>query len=175
MSLMSRFFGRENPNIVMQPLYRGIIAAGRHPDWYHKGAVPDTIDGRFDMIAALLTLVLNRLEQEQDSGQPIAWLVELFISDMDGQLRQIGIGDMVVGKHMGRMMSMLGGRQGAFRSAGDDLEKMRETVTRNIYRGEAPDAAKVDLLVDALARFRRSLHSFSVDDIMSGKIPDVTL
>ncbi|WP_204310223.1 ubiquinol-cytochrome C chaperone family protein, partial [Enterobacter cloacae] len=67
-------------------------------------------------------------------------LTEVFIDDMDGQLRQIGIGDIVVGKHVGKMMGMLGGRLGAYREAlaagGFD-----EALVRNLYRGEAPAPA----------------------------------
>ena len=80
--------------------------------------MPDTIDGRFDMIAAILALVLLRLEAEGEAGRdPSVLLTEIFIDDMDGTLRQIGIGDYVVGKHVGRMMSALGGRLAAFRDA----------------------------------------------------------
>ena len=80
--------------------------------------MPDTIDGRFDMIAAVTALVLLRLEAEGDAGRaPSVLLAEIFIDDMDASLRQIGIGDYVVGKHVGRMMSALGGRLAAFREA----------------------------------------------------------
>ena len=78
-------------------------------------AVPDTVDGRFDMIAAVLCTVLLRLEREPEGLATTAPLTERFVDDMDGQLRQIGIGDIVVGKHIGKMMSMLGGRLGAYR------------------------------------------------------------
>ena len=79
--------------------------------------MPDTLDGRFDMIAAILALVLLRLEAEGEAGRgPSVLLTEIFIDDMDGTLRQIGIGDYVVGKHVGRMMGALGGRLAAFRA-----------------------------------------------------------
>jgi hypothetical protein len=91
----------------MLPLYQAVVHRGRAVHWYVEGGVPDTLDGRFDMIAAVLTLVLLRLEQA-DLRHESVWLTELFIDDMEGQLRQIGIGDLVVGKHVGRMMSALG-------------------------------------------------------------------
>ena len=92
------------------PLYAAIVAQARAPDWYVAGAVPDTIDGRFDMVATVLALVLLRLEAEPAGLAASARLTEQFVTDMDGQLREIGIGDVVVGKHMGRMMGALGGR-----------------------------------------------------------------
>jgi cytochrome b pre-mRNA-processing protein 3 len=133
-------------------LYAAIVAKGREPHWYLDGGVADSVDGRFDMIAAVLCLVLLRLEGDPDGPAPSAHLAERFVDDMDGQLRQIGIGDIVVGKHIGRMMGMLGGRLGAYRAALDagDLDA---ALVRNLYRGEAPAP-------DALAHVRESLLGF---------------
>lgn len=91
--------------MIMQALYNRIIVEGRRTDWYEQGAVPDTLDGRFDMIAAILCAVLIRLDQAEEAKQEIAWLTELFVTDMEGQLRQIGIGDLIVGKRVGEMMA----------------------------------------------------------------------
>ena len=66
------------------PLYAAIIAETRRPDWYREAGVPDTLDGRFDMIAAVLTLVLLRLEQENErTRDDSVALTETFIGDMD--------------------------------------------------------------------------------------------
>jgi len=117
LSLLQRIFGETKQRAPLQPLYRFIVGRGRDPAWYREGKVPDTIDGRFDMIAAILALVLIRLEAEGEAGRGSSILLtELFIDDMEGELRQIGIGDYVVGKHVGRMMSALGGRLAAFRA-----------------------------------------------------------
>ena len=110
MSLFKRIFAKENPNIVMRPLYDAVVGEARQLGWYEKGSVPDTVDGRFDMIAAILSLVLIRLEGDRKHAQQSAWLMEHFVTDMDGQLRQIGVGDMVVGKHVKKIMGALGGR-----------------------------------------------------------------
>ena len=95
-----------------QVLYNSAVAQARRPDWYLAGGVPDTMDGRFEMVALVLSLVLIRLEGE--AGDPArqlsADLADRFIDDMDGSLRQEGVGDQVVGKHVGRMMAALGGR-----------------------------------------------------------------
>lgn len=125
----------------MTPLYHAIVAEGRQPHWYRDGGVPDSLDGRFDMIVAILSLVLIRLE-EKDAAQESVWLTELFVDDMDGQLRQEGIGDVVVGKHIGRMMSALGGRLSAYRAGLGGDGDLAEALRRNLYRGEhpAPDA-----------------------------------
>ena len=79
MGLIQRMFGRKaDPATAMQPLYDQVVARAREPHWYEAGAVPDTMDGRFDMIAALLSLVLLRLEPEEEARQESVWLTELF-------------------------------------------------------------------------------------------------
>ncbi|WP_438827089.1 ubiquinol-cytochrome C chaperone family protein, partial [Sphingomonas bacterium] len=138
------------------PLYQAVVARGREPHWYLAGAVPDTLDGRFDMIAAVLTVVLLRLETDPAGAATAAWVTERFVDDMDGQLREIGIGDIIVGKHMGRMMAMLGGRLGAYRdglAAGD----LAPALVRNLYRGEPPAADAVAHVAAALTALSRSL------------------
>ena len=122
MRFFDRLFGRRNANEAARPLYNAVVARGRQPHWYRVGGVADTIDGRFEMIAATLSLVIARLELETEQRRHVAWLTELFVTDMDGQLREIGIGDMVVGKHIGRMMGALGGlaRQVREESAADE-------------------------------------------------------
>lgn len=96
-------------------LYDEIVAVARRPDWYVSGGVPDTVDGRFDMVVLALSLLLVRLERDADDARARALsslLIERFVADMDGSFREIGIGDMVIGKHMGRAMQALGGRLG---------------------------------------------------------------
>ena len=118
MGLIGRIFRRKADDAApLLPLYEQVVARARQPHWYEDGAVPDTMDGRFDMIATLLSVVLLRLERGDEARQESVWLTELFVTDMDGQLRQMGIGDVSVGKHMGKMMSALGGRLGAYRAS----------------------------------------------------------
>lgn len=150
-NLFRRLFASHDPRDVMQPLYNAIVQEGRQPHWYLDGQVPDTVDGRFDMIVAILAQVLMRLEQ-LDAAQESVWLTELFVDDMDGQLRQEGIGDVVVGKHIGRMVSALGGRIAAYRDALAGDAELSEALARNLYRG-APPAA------DALAHVESRLRS----------------
>lgn len=136
-NLLQRLFARTDPKDAMQPLYNAIVQEGRLPHWYVQGQVPDSIDGRFDMIVAILAQVLMRLEA-LDAAQESVWLTELFVDDMDGQLRQEGIGDVVVGKHIGRMVSALGGRLSAYRTALVGEGDLRDAIERNLYRGAPP-------------------------------------
>jgi cytochrome b pre-mRNA-processing protein 3 len=171
MSILSRFFQRSDPRDAMIPLYNVIVSEGRQPHWYREGKVPDTLDGRFDMIAAILVMVLLRLEGEPDRKQESVWLTEIFVEDMDGQLRQIGIGDMIVGKHIGKMMSALGGRLTAYRAAMGAASCVRAALERNLYRGETPGDAALTHVEDRLRTVRAGLDATPADAILEGHLP----
>jgi cytochrome b pre-mRNA-processing protein 3 len=151
-------------------LYAAIVAKGREPHWYLDGGVADSVDGRFDMIAAVLCLVLLRLEGDPDGPAPSAHLAERFVDDMDGQLRQIGIGDIVVGKHIGRMMGMLGGRLGAYRAAleANDLDP---ALIRNLYRGTPPRPEALAHVRGRLTALRDALTAVPTRALVAGKLP----
>jgi len=170
MSFFDRLFGRRNDNEAVRPLYNAVVAHGRQQHWYVEGGVADTIDGRFEMIAATLALVIARLELEPDQRQSVAWLVELFVDDMEDQLREIGIGDMVVGKHVGRMMGALGGRIGAYRE-GLRAGTFEAALVRNLYRGAEPEAEHLEHTAERLRAFYLALHAAPADAVVAGKLP----
>jgi cytochrome b pre-mRNA-processing protein 3 len=142
-TLFKRLLGGRRDASAMVPLYNAIVGEARAPHWYIAGQVPDTLDGRFDMVSTVLALALLRLEALGEPARtPSARLTELFVTDMDGQLRQHGIGDLVVGKHVGRMMSQLGGRLTAYREGLPEGGDLAGAIERNIYRGaEVPAEA----------------------------------
>lgn len=169
--MLNRLFRRApDPRQRLAPLYAAVVARGREPHWYLDGKVPDTLDGRFDMIAAILSVVLLRLENG-DKPQESVWLTELFVDDMDAQLRQIGIGDVIVGKHIGRMMSALGGRLAAYRTALGPDGDLTDALARNLYRGEAVDAEAIAYVEQALRAFSTAVAAQPVDDLLTGELP----
>ena len=168
MSLLRRIFGESKARAALAPLYHAIVAAGRDPAWYRAG-VPDTLDGRFDMIAALTALVLLRMEAEGEVAREASVrLTETFIDDMDSSLRQLGIGDYVVGKHVGRMMGALGGRLGAFRDAEDGLD---EAVRRNIFHDAPPSVDAVATIAARLETIRDGLTAANLAALFAGELP----
>ena len=172
MSFLTRIFGDRKERGALAPLYGAVVAAGRDPFWYREGAVPDTLDGRFDVIASLLAFVLLRIESEGEEGKRASVLLtEVFIDDMDGTVRQMGIGDQVVGKHVGRMMSALGGRLAAYREAGDGEAARAAAVRRNVFRGEPPSEDAVETVAQRLGTFRDGLASLTLADLVAGKLP----
>jgi cytochrome b pre-mRNA-processing protein 3 len=171
-ALLSRLFGERKERARLDPLYRAIVAAGRHSSWYRAGQVPDTVDGRFDMIASILALVLIRLEKEEDKARTESVLLtESFIDDMDSSLRQIGIGDFVVGKHVGRLMGALGGRLDAFRSALAGDGDLTGAVRRNIFRDSPPSPEALDHVAAGLAHFHQALGTIPLEQLLAGELP----
>lgn len=164
---LTKVLGRRDRDAAL-PLYDAVVARARAPHWYLDGAVPDTLDGRFDMVAAVLAMVLLRLEDDPHGAEPIAQLTERFVDDMDAQVRQIGFGDMVVGKHVGKMMGMLGGRLGAYR---DGLAEggIDAALVRNLYRGTAPDPAALAHVRSGLIALRTSLADVPLPQLMEGR------
>jgi cytochrome b pre-mRNA-processing protein 3 len=172
LTFLERIFGRTDRRVALEPLYRALVAAGRDPGWYRAGGVPDSLDGRFDMIAAVTALVLLRLEAEGEAGrEPGVLLAELFVADMDSSLRQVGIGDYVVGKHIGRMMGALGGRLAAFRDARGGDGAFVEAVRRNIFHESPPSAETLDWTSARLRRLRDALDQVSLEALLAGKLP----
>ncbi len=172
LALLSRLFGERRDRAALRPLYDALVAAAREPGWYRDGGVPDTLEGRFDMLATLLALVLVRLEAEGDDAkvESVA-LTEIFIDDMDGTLRQIGIGDFVVGKHVGKLLGALGGRLGALRGAlaeGADLEPV---VRRNVFRDGPASEAQVEWVAARLRRLHERLGESAMEPLLAGAFP----
>lgn len=167
MALLQKLFGVTRQRAALAPLYRAVVARGRDPAWYCDGRVPDTIEGRFDMVAAVLALVLLRLEAEGEPGRgPSVLLTETFIDDMDATLRQIGIGDYVVGKHVGRMVSALGGRLAAFRELPFD-----GAVRRNVFHEAPPSEEAVAVVARRLGALAEALGAARIEPLLAGEMP----
>ena len=170
MGWLGKLFGGGRQADAALPLYNAVVLHARQEHWYLSGAVPDTVDGRFDMIAAVLAMVLLRLEDDPAGAEPAARLTERFVDDMDAQLRQLGIGDIVVGKQIGRMMAALGGRLGAYRDGLAD-GGFEEALVRNLYRGTPPDPAALAHVADRLRQLRADLTSLPIDQLLTGYLP----
>lgn len=170
MSLLSRLFGsRKDPRETMRPLWHRVVELSRQRAWYAEAGVADTVAGRFDTITAVLVLVLLRMERDPENRAPPVLLTELFVDDMDGQLREAGIGDVVVGKHIGKLMSVLGGRLGAYRSAlkAEDNTALAEAVARNLTLVDGADPMPAAL---ALRQFAQRLAATDDAALMAGRI-----
>lgn len=157
MNFLQRLFSSApDPRDTLRPLWAAVIAEARAPAWYRDCGVADTLEGRFDMVSSVLALVMLRMERDPALAAMTGPLTEIFVDEMDGQLRQSGVGDLMVGKQMGRLMSALGGRVGALRAAlavgGDELEQVVHRNITLIDEGKAGRVAdRLLMLASALA------------------------
>jgi cytochrome b pre-mRNA-processing protein 3 len=143
MSFLSRLLGTApDPREGVRPLWHRVIELARDTVYYTECGVADSIAGRFDMITAVLSAAMVRLEAS-DMRAESALLAELFVEDMDGQLREFGVNDVVVGKRIGKLMSVLGGRLGAYRGALNegDLDRLTAAIARNVTFAPGTDEA----------------------------------
>ena len=167
MKLLDRLF---RPAPAMPPrlaLWHAIVSEARDKRWYRDFGVADSVEGRFDMITLVLAVVLLRIEREGDGASSVA-LTELFIEDMDSQLRQSGVGDLMVGKHVGKLMATLGGRIGALREALPvGGAALAEAVGRNATLVEEADAAS---LADELLRLHAVIEGVPLEALLAGSL-----
>jgi len=122
---------------TISSLYGAIVAQARLPGFYRDYGVPDTVEGRFELIVLHLALLLGRIGEEpalRGLGQGI---FDRFCQDMDDNLREIGIGDLAVPKHMRRVGEAFYGRGPAYKAAleADDENALVQALDRNIYGG----------------------------------------
>lgn len=115
-------------------LYAAVVTRARQPVFFVTFCVPDTLDGRFDLLTLHAFLVLTQLKTKPALAQ--AFIDRLFIA-FDEALRELGTGDLGMGKRMKAMADAFYGRLAAYESAGTP-EAMAAALGRNLYRGAAP-------------------------------------
>jgi cytochrome b pre-mRNA-processing protein 3 len=126
----------EAPPGTIEAIYGMIVAQAREPLFYRDMGVPDTVDGRFDMVLLHLWLVLRRLRAvERGSGLSQA-LFDHFCSDMDANLREMGVGDLTVPKRMQKFGEAFYGRAAAYDAALQaGAEPLAEALCKNVFAG----------------------------------------
>ncbi|WP_240309432.1 MULTISPECIES: ubiquinol-cytochrome C chaperone family protein [Sphingomonas] len=170
MASLMRLFRRDEP--IAQALYAAVVAKARTTEWYVAGEVPDTLEGRFSMLATLLALVDLRLERGAEPARMLSVsLAEAFVADMDAQHRQMGTGDPVMGKKVGGLVGALGGRIGAWRRAIDGSESWPAVTERSVFRGTAPNPDALDFVERRLRDLWAGLEASSDDSLGAGRLP----
>lgn len=170
MSLLSRLLGRPDPGQEqIRPLWHRLVELARDPQWYRDCGVADTVPGRFDAISLVVALVMLRMDGKPELRAPSARLTELFVADMDGQLRQSGVGDLAMAKRMGKLMSVLAGRIEALKAAlaEPDDAALIAAVERNVTLNEGANSAA---LAHRVRQVAASFAAISDVDLLAGKI-----
>ena len=155
--MLSRLFRRVPPVADAYPLYAGAVAQARQPVFYARLGVPDTVDGRFDLVALHVFLILQRLKAEPEAAPFAQAVFDAMFADMDRNLREMGVGDLSVGKKVKAMAQGLYGRIAAYEAglaAGE--EALRGALRRNLYGTLAPEAGPSEDDLAVMAAYLRA-------------------
>jgi cytochrome b pre-mRNA-processing protein 3 len=167
--ILKHLLGRKKPD-PSEALYAAIVAAARQETFYAQWLVPDTIDGRFDMMVLHVFLVLDRLRSFGAEASELSQsLTDRFFAEMDSALREVGVGDLVVGKKVLKMAEAFYGRATAYTSGLTKGEQvMADALTRNVF-AEA-DAQHANKLANWSLKARDVLATLSLEDFKAGRI-----
>jgi len=167
-------FGRHPQREAARRLYDAVVAQARRPEFFLGCGVPDTLDGRFELICLHAFLVLNRLKGEGGAAAALGQeLCEALFLDMDRGLREIGVGDLGVGRQVKRMASGFYGRLAAYERGLAEGEGKGEAglggaLRRNLYGTAAPSDAAVAALAAYLRQGATSLTRQATGRLLAG-------
>ncbi len=140
------FFSPSEEKKQAAELYLACVERSRNSFFYEQGGVPDTLDGRFDVIVLHIFLELQKIRQNKDKHQKTSLeraLVENFFADMDRNLREIGISDTGMTYRMKDIASAFYGRLHAYSESFADKNALKEVLKRNLYGSNTPDDAQL--------------------------------
>jgi len=169
-SLLKKWFSSSTPEGVDET-YIALVQQARNPFFYTDLAVPDTLDGRFEMVVLHLFLVQHRLlgarDAHADDREAIEAfarsLSECFFNDMDRTVREMGVADTGVGKRIKRMGKAYHGRLQAYEAGLSDKEALHAALSRNLY-GTVPEG-EVSVLYGMSAYMRRQVEALAATPV----------
>jgi cytochrome b pre-mRNA-processing protein 3 len=152
-------------------IYNALVDQARRPQFYESLDVPDTLDGRFDLIVLHAGLYLPRLKSVRTDGKPLAQAAfDQMFANMEHSLRELGAGDMSVPKKMQNMISAFYGRAAAYDTAlkDGDVTALRAALHRNVYRGAEVSPTALDALSTYVRAASEALKAADDNDIVAG-------
>ncbi len=170
-------FGRRRPSptrALLDRLHAEIVGAVRRPGFYLDYGVPDTFEGRFELLALHAGLVLRRLNAAEAPGPAVAQdLVDALFAALDADLREAGVGDITVPKRMKKLCEAFLGRSAAYdaalRGGGDALAT---ALSRNVYAGRSGSGdADPRRMARYAAAAAAALGSAPLDLCLAGPLP----
>lgn len=156
---------------AVQAFYAAIVTAARAPIFYEGWGVPDTLDGRFELIALHAFLAMRRLKQSDGTGAFAQALFDTMFADLDRNLREMGVGDLSVGRQVKIMAKAFYGRIVAYERGLAGTESLVDALRRNLYGTVTPSAAQVAAVADYLRSQARTLDATPVERLLSGEFP----
>ncbi len=154
-------------------LYTAAVGAARSPFFYTALGAPDTLDGRFDLVGLHVFLLIDRLRHDDPPGPELAQAVfDAMFSDMDVTLREMGVGDLSVGRKVRAMWEALHGRAAAYSGPLDagDAAAVAAALARNVWRGADPQAGAAQALARLAAAQRAHLAGQGLDGLAAGDV-----
>ncbi len=176
MRLLQHLFGGGGLNPATHELYTAIVEQARRPEFYLDLGAPDTVDGRFDMIILHAVLIMRRLKSEDQAAHDLSQAVfDLMFADMDRNLREMGVGDLAVGKRVKKMAQAFYGRLVAY---GEGLDQpgdggrisIAAALARNLYAATEAEAGKTAAMAEYLIREADALNEQAIGEIMVGRV-----
>lgn len=152
-------------------LYEAIVERARDPAFYREGGVPDSLDGRFELILLHAVLVMRRLKAEGAAAAELSQqLFDIMFADMDQNLREMGVGDLSVGKKVKKMVQAFYGRIAAYEAglaAGED--SLAEALGRNLLGTVESTAAQRAALARYVAASESALAGGDLESLRAGR------
>lgn len=175
--MFSRFFKRRPSDVAANALYLTLVEQARLPVFYAEHGVPDTLEGRYDMIILHAHLVMRRLGQVGPDPAAAAknlsqQLFDFMFADMDQNLREMGVSDLAVGKRVQRMAEAFFGRVAAYDQAldsGDDAA-LAAALDRNLYQKGHPSPDNLAAMVAYMHVQVGHLAGLADADLLAGKV-----
>jgi cytochrome b pre-mRNA-processing protein 3 len=156
--------GKEHRHAA-ERLYAVVVARSREPVFFARLEIPDTLDGRFDLLTLHAWLVLRRYQKNAALAQAF---VDRVFAGFDEALREMGAGDMGLGRRLKTFADAFYGRLNAYEAAGD-AAAMAEALVRNLYRGNATPAAAI--VANYVMRAKEHLNTSGEGDADFGPLP----
>ena len=153
-------------------VYAACLNAARHPAFYLDDGVPDTFEGRFEVLTLTLFPVLNRLMHDPGDDPDLARRIsESFVDDMDAVFREMGVSDPGIPKRMKALYGAFAGRITAYRAAlGEGDSALADAIARNVFPGMQADK-RVAVLAEYLKTAVRSVARIEMAALRRGEIP----
>jgi cytochrome b pre-mRNA-processing protein 3 len=173
---ISSFFHRFRRRGTVMSVYNRIVERARDPLFFLDWGVPDTLDGRFEMLALHAFLVLNRLKADpQVTGEFSQDLFDTMFADLDRGLREMGATDIGVGRHVKAMARGLYGRLIAYeRGLSDGDGALEDALRRNLYGTVGPEPSQLRTAELYMRRQVAALKNVPVSIFLAGEVPFVT-
>ncbi len=173
--MMRWFQDRKSRKEAAARLYDTVVAQSRLPVFYDRFGIADTIDGRFDLIILHVFLMVNRMGQLGPGGRKLSQaLFDRMFKTMEPSLREMGIGDLGIPKHMKKMMKAFNGRLHVYHDAFESGADLQSAIARNIYRTDTLSNDSAEMTRYALAS-RDAFAGLALNDFLNGAVsfPDI--